>query len=51
MDITESMEVGNLKVGDIVKKYDIKKFDNTQHQLNQINDDKETARELLANDW
>lgn len=30
---------------------DIKKFANTQQLLKQINDDKETARELLANDW
>lgn len=29
---------------------DIKKFANTQQLLKQINDDKETARELLAND-
>ena len=30
---------------------DIKKFANTQQLLKQINDDKEIARELLANDW
>ena len=30
---------------------DIKKFANTQQLLKQINDDKETAIELLANDW
>lgn len=30
---------------------DIKKFANTQQLLKQINDDKETARELLENDW
>ena len=30
---------------------DIKKFANTQQLLKQINDDKETARELLKNDW
>ena len=30
---------------------DIKKFANTQQLIKQINDDKETARELLANDW
>ena len=30
---------------------DIKRFANTQQLLKQINDDKETARELLANDW
>ena len=30
---------------------DIKKFANTQQILKQINDDKETARELLENDW
>lgn len=29
---------------------DIKKFANTQQLLKQINDDKETARELLKND-
>lgn len=29
---------------------DIKKFANTQQLLKQIDDDKETARELLAND-
>lgn len=29
---------------------DIKKFANTQQLLKQINDDKETARELLEND-
>ena len=30
---------------------DIKKFANTQQLLKQINDDKETARALLKNDW
>lgn len=40
MDITESMEVGNLKVGDIIKKYDINASDKPTDIIFKTTEDK-----------